>query len=65
LTTRGKANKQTKTKNSAQIPPYKKLTQATRPTLGGQKPKGIKNSTFFQGKIKLSLKAGKRRTETQ
>ena len=33
-----------------------KLTQTTRPTLGGQKPKGRKNST---------LKADKRRPQTQ
>ena len=33
-----------------------KLTLTTRPTLGGQKPKGRKNST---------LKPGKRRPETQ
>ena len=32
------------------------LTQTTRPTLGGQKPKGRKNST---------LKPGKRRPQTQ
>ena len=43
-------------KNSAQISPYTKLTQTTGPTLGGQKPKGRKNST---------LKSGKRRTQTQ
>jgi len=43
-------------KNSAQISPYTKLTQTTRPTLGGQQPKGRKNST---------LKPGKRRPQTQ
>ena len=48
-------NKQTN-KNSAQISPYMKLTQTTGPTLGGQKPKGRKNST---------LKPGKRRPQTQ
>ena len=48
-------NKQTN-KNSAQISPYKKLTQTTGPTLGGQEPKGRKNST---------LKTGKRRPQTQ
>ena len=47
-------NKQTK--NSAQISPYTKLTQTTGPTLGGQKPKGRKNST---------LKPGKGRPQTQ
>ena len=45
-----------KQKNSAQISPYMKLTQTTGPTLGGQKPKGRKNST---------LKPGKRRPQTQ
>ena len=50
----GKTNKQTK--NSAQISPYMKLTQTTGPTLGGQKPKGRKNS---------NLKPGKRRPQTQ
>jgi len=40
-------NKQTN-KNSAQISPYTKLTQNTGPTLGGQKPKGRKNSTFLE-----------------
>ena len=33
-------------KNSAQISPHSKLTQTTGPTLGGQKLKGGKNSTF-------------------
>ena len=55
LPIRGKTNKQTN-KNSAQIPPYTKITQTTGPTLGGQKPKGGKNST---------LKPGKRRPQTQ
>ena len=45
-----------KQKNSAQISPYTKLAQTTAPTLGGQKPKGRKN---------LTLKPGKRRTQTQ
>jgi len=39
-----------KHKNSAQISPYLKLTQTTAPTLGGQKPKGRKNSTLKLGK---------------
>ena len=43
-------------KNAAQISPYTKLRQTTGPTLGGQKPKGRKNST---------LKPGKRRPQTQ
>jgi len=47
------ANKQ---KNSAQISPYTKLAQTTAPTLGGQKPKGRKNST---------LRPGERRPQTQ
>jgi len=37
-------------KNSAQISPYRKLTQTTGPTLGEQKPKGRKNSTLKLGK---------------
>ena len=37
-------NKQTN-KNSAQIPPYRNLTETTGPSLGGQKPKGRKKST--------------------
>ena len=57
--------KQTNNKNSAQISPYTNLTQTTGPTLGGQKPKGKKNSTFFQERIQLSLKPGKRRLQTQ
>ena len=55
LPIRGKTNKETN-KNSAQISPYKKLTQTTGPTLRGKKPKGRKNST---------LKPGKRRPQTQ
>ena len=43
-------------KDSAQTSPYRKLTQTTGPTLGGQKPKGRKNSI---------LKPGKRRPQTQ
>ena len=42
-----KKNKQAN-KNSTQISPYRKLTQTTGQTLGGQKPKGIKNSIFFK-----------------
>ena len=37
-----------------------KLTQITGPALGGQKPKGRKNSTFFKERIQLSLKPGKK-----
>jgi len=40
---KNKQNKREKT--SAQISPYTKLTQTTGLTLGGQKPKGRKNST--------------------
>ena len=36
-----------------------KLTQTTGPILGGSKPKGKKNSTFFKERIQLSLKPGK------
>ena len=52
-------------RNSAQISPYSKLTQTTGPTLGGQKPKGRKNSNFFKEIIQLSLEPGKRRLQTQ
>ena len=52
-------------KNPAQISPYKKLTQTAGPTLGGKKPKGRKNSTFFKERIQLFLKPGKRRPQTQ
>ena len=51
LPIRGKTNK-----NPAQISPYMKLTQTTGPNLGGQKPKGRKNST---------LKPGEKRPQTQ
>ena len=57
-------NKQTN-KNSAQISPYMKLAQTTRPILGGEKPKGRNNSTFFKEIIQLSLKPGKSRPQTQ
>ena len=57
-------NKQTN-KNSAQISPYMKLTQATGPILGGKKPKERKNSIFFNERLQLSLKLGKRRPQTQ
>ena len=52
-------------KNSAQISPYIKLTQTTGPTLGGQKPKGRKNSTLFKQRIQLFWKPGKRKPQTQ
>ena len=47
-------------KISAQISPYTKLTQTTGPTLGGQKPKGRKNSTFFKERLDVpwSLRKG-------
>jgi len=48
--------KKNKNKKTAQISPYKNLTQTTGPTLGGQKPKGRKIST---------LKPGKRRSQTE
>ena len=61
LPIRGKTNKQ----KLAQISLCKKLTQTTGPTLGRQKSKGKKNSTFFNKRIQLSLKSGKRRPKTQ
>ena len=51
-------------KNSAQISPYRMLTQTTGLILGGQKPKGRQNSTFFEERIQLSWKPGKRRPQT-
>ena len=42
-----------------------KLTKTTGPTLGGQKPKGRKNSKFIKERIQLSLKPGKRRPQKQ
>ena len=39
-----------KKKNLAEISPYTTLTQTTAPTLGGQKPKGRKNSALKPGK---------------
>ena len=45
-----------KKKPSAQILPYMKFTQTTGPYLGGQKPKGRRNST---------LKCEKRRPQTE
>ena len=60
LPIRGKTNEKTKQTNkqtnSAQITPYTKFTETTRPNVGGQKPKGKKNST---------LNPGKRRPQTQ
>ena len=53
LPIRGKTSKN---KNSAQISPNSKFTQTTGLFLGGQKPKGRKNTTF---------KPGKRRPKTQ
>ena len=63
LPIRGKTNKQTQT--SAQVSPYMKLTKTDGPNLGGQKPKGRKNSTLFKERIQLSLKPGKSRPQTQ
>ena len=50
---RGKTNKQA---NKQKLSTNLKLIQTTGPALGGQKPKGRKNST---------LKPGKRRPQTQ
>ena len=55
---RGKTNK-----NLAQISPYTKLTQSTGPTLGGQKPKGRKNSTFKPGKRRPQTVSLKKKNE--
>ena len=56
-------NKQTKTQHK--FSPYTKLTQTAGPTLGGQKPKGGKNSTFFKERTQLSLKPEKWTPQTQ
>ena len=42
--------KQTNKQKFEQISPCTKLTHTTGPTLGGQKPKGKKNSTLKLGK---------------
>ena len=39
--------------------------QKPGPTLGGQKPKGRKNSIFFKERIQPALKPGERRPQTQ
>jgi len=55
LPVKGKqTNKETKPQHKSH--PIQTLTQTTGPTLGGQKPKGRKNSNF---------KPGKRRYQTQ
>ena len=47
-------NKQTnKKKTLSSISPHRKLTQTTGPTMGGQKPKGRKNSTLKPGEERL------------
>ena len=56
ITSLSLAHQRKTNKNSAQISPYTEFTQATGPNLGGQKPKGRKNST---------LKLGERRPQTQ
>ena len=63
LPMRGKRNK-----NSAQISPYRKLPQTIGTTLGGQEPKGRKNSTLKPGKRRpqsQQVKKNKKRTTTQ
>ena len=49
LSIRGKTNKQSN-KNSVQISSYRKFTQSSGLILGGQQPKGRKNSTLKPGK---------------
>ena len=48
--------------NSADISPYSKLTETTRPTLEGQEPKGGKNSTFLKERNQFNFprRLGKR-----
>ena len=43
---------------------YKDYT-TTGPILGGKRPKGRNNSTFFKERIQLFLKPGKSRPQTQ
>ena len=45
-----------------QISAYTKLAQTTGPILGGQKPKGRKNSNFFKGKNSTFLEAWEKET---
>ena len=47
--------KKKKKKKAAQISLYTKLTETNGPTLGGQKPKGGKNSTLKPGKRRLQI----------
>ena len=49
------------TKMLSTISPYMKLTQTTGLNLGGQKPKGRKNSTLNPGKGDLKHKTLKRK----
>ena len=57
-------NKQTN-KNSTQISPYRKLTQITGPTIGGQKPEGRKNSTSSRKEFNFLEFFRERRPQTQ
>jgi len=41
-------------KNSAQISPYRKFTEITGPTLGGQKPNRRKYSTFKESESEVA-----------
>ena len=50
-----KKKKQTN-KNSAQISSYRNLIQTTGSTLGGQKPKGRKNSIQFKKNFNLETR---------
>ena len=51
--------KQTNKQKIITISPYTGLTKTTGPTIGGQKPKERKSSTFFKERIQLSLSLGK------
>ena len=50
---------------SAQISTYTKLTQTTGPNLGGQKPKGRKNSMLKPGKETSNTISLKKKKQTQ
>ena len=55
-------------KTSVQISPYTKLVQTTGPTLGGQKPKGRKNSSLGREDLRhyqLKKRMKRQRNTTQ
>ena len=63
LTQPGPSEQKQTNNNSAQISPYWKLTETPGPSLGGQKPKGRKNSTLTLGKGDLKYNKLKKNNE--